>query len=173
MYKRILVTLDGSPSSEAVLPQVERLVAGTDARITLLTVAEYPEPIVDQAPEPEQTLVLVATKAPTVRAGPQPVRYAETVDQAYERVKEEMERYLEQKAHPLRAKGMAVETVVRFGDPALVILEYARTHDLIMMASHGRTGLARLIFGSVAGRILERGLKPVLVVRPDNLKKEG
>lgn len=173
MYNRILVTLDGSPLSEEVLPQVEHLVSGTDAHVTLLTVAEPPEATVAQTPEPEQTLVLVGTKAPTVRAEPQPVRYAETIDQAFERVKEELERYLEEKAHALRAKGIKVEAVVRFGEPAAIIAEYARTHDLIMMASHGRTGLGRLIFGSVAGRILESGLKPVLVVRPANLKREG
>ncbi len=43
MYNRILVTLDGSPLSEAVHPQVERLVTGTDAAVTMLRVAEAPE----------------------------------------------------------------------------------------------------------------------------------
>ena len=43
MYRRTLVTLDGSPLSEGVLPQVERLVAGTYTSVTLLRVAEQPE----------------------------------------------------------------------------------------------------------------------------------
>ena len=51
MYKRILVTLDGSPLSEQVLPQVKQLIAGAETSITLLTVAAAPEESTSQTPE--------------------------------------------------------------------------------------------------------------------------
>ena len=101
-------------------------------------------------------------------AGAEP-RLVETVSQAAERVKRELERYLEERGRALQAKGMRVDSVVRFGDPAEEIIACARTHkvDLIMMATHGRTGLSQVIFGSVAGRVLTSGVKPMLVVRPN------
>ncbi len=170
MYKRILVTLDGSPLSEEVLPQVERLVAGTYASVTMLRVAELPE----------QTVAgRVETPTPLVIAGSGPaltteikLRLAETRGQAFGRVKDEMKSYLDGKALALRAKGIEVESEERLGDPAEEIIDYARTHDvdLIMMSTHGRSGLGRMFFGSVAGRVLMSGVKPLLLVRPDGLE---
>lgn len=178
MYKKVLVTLDGSELSEAVLPQVERLVAGTDAQVTLLRAMALPTASGERVVES----VLEVAGSPSVRLGlGQPslmgepaLKDGETLDQAMERIEHEMEAYLEERAQRLRAKGVKVETVVQFGDdPAGTILDYARSQDfdLIMMASHGRTGLARLVLGSVAGRILKSGVKPVLVVRPDKLEE--
>ena len=99
-------------------------------------------------------------------------RLTETRGQAFRRVKDEMKSYLGEKARALLAKGIEVESAVRLGHPADEIIDYARTHevDLIMMSTHGRTGLGRMIFGSVAGRVLLSGVKPVLLVRPDGLE---
>ncbi len=123
MFRRVLVTLDGSPLSEAVLPHVAQLVSGTDTSVTLLGVVE-------------------------------------TRGQAFMRAKDEVKGYLEEKAHSLRAKGIEVETVSRLGPPAESIIDYAATHDVdfIMMSTHGRTGLGRIIFGSVAGSVLKSGI---------------
>jgi nucleotide-binding universal stress UspA family protein len=63
---------------------------------------------------------------------------------------------------------------VQFGNPAERIVSYARRPeiDLIVMATHGRTGLRTVIFGSVAGRVLFSGARPVLLVRPGKLYDE-
>lgn len=170
MYKRILVTLDGSPLSEAVLPQVERLVAGTDASVTMLRVAEAPEQTVAGRVKTPTPLVIVGSgPALTTKTEPQ---IAETRGQAIRRVKEEAEAYLNEEARALRAKGIEVDSATRLGHAAEEIIDYARTHDvdMIMMTTHGRTGLGKMFFGSVAGRVLLSGVKPILLVRPDGLK---
>lgn len=76
--------------------------------------------------------------------------------QASGRVKDELEHYLEEKGRALKTKGNTVDTVVRFGDPAEEVIAYAQAHgvDLIMMATHNRTGLSQVVFGSVADRVL-------------------
>jgi nucleotide-binding universal stress UspA family protein len=65
-----------------------------------------------------------------------------------------------------------VETDVRFGDPAEEILAAAKAHqvDVIAMATHGRTGLAQVVFGSIAARVVGSGVRPVLLVRPERLE---
>ncbi len=170
MYKRILVTLDGSPLSETVLPQVERLVAGTDASVTMLRVAEPPEQTVAGRVETPTPLVIVGSgPALTTKTEPQ---LAETRGQAIRRVKEEAEAYLNEKARALRAKGVKIDSATRLGHAAEEIIDYARTHDvdMIMISTHGRTGLGKMFFGSVAGRVLLSGVKPILLVRPDGLE---
>lgn len=173
MYGRILVTLDGSPLSEAVLPQVEQLVTGTDTSVTLLRVAELPEQTVRGKVEAPPPLVVVGggTAVITEIAEPE-LRLVETRGQAFERVKEEIKGYLSEKAHALRNKGVEVDSESRLGPPAESIIDYAATHevDLIMMSTHGRTGLGRMLFGSVAASVLKSGVKPVLLVRPGGLE---
>ncbi len=170
MYKRILVTLDGSPLSEEVLPQVERLVAGTYTSVTLLRVAKLPEQTVARRVQTPMPAVIVGGgPALTTKAEPQ---LAETRGQAIRRVKEEAEAYLNEKARPLRAKGIEVESAARLGHAAKEIIDYARTHDvdLITMSTHGRSGLGKMLVGSVAGRVLLSGVKPVLLFRPDRME---
>ena len=95
-------------------------------------------------------------------------------EQALQRRDDELVAYLEQKAEPLRKLGVEVNTIVQFGNPAERIVSYARRPeiDLIVMATHGRTGLRTVIFGSVAGRVLFSGARPVLLVRPGKLYDE-
>ena len=170
MYKRILVTLDGSPLSEAVLPQVEPL-DGASVRVTLLTVAEPPQ----ATAAPKHPLVVAGAAAPGGTATLPPARTAETRDQAIQRARAELAAYLEEKAGPLRSKGIQVETEVRFGEAVQEILASSRDHevDLIVMATHGRSGLAQAVFGSVASSVLGSGVRPVLLVRPGSLSGHG
>jgi len=100
---------------------------------------------------------------------------AEMLEQVgYFRQMEELAAYLDQKAGPLRKLGIRVNTVVQFGNPAERIVSQAREPgtDLIAMATHGRSGLRTVIFGSVAGRVLYSGIRPVLLVRPGRLDDE-
>ena len=169
MYKRVLVTLDRSAASEAILPQVERMAGRDQPEVFLLTVAEVPEGTAE-APHP---LVIGGAAAPGGVVKVPPPRTAEDKGQALQRTKQELSDYLKEKAAALKEKGLRVETEVRFGDPAKEILAAAKTRevDLIMMATHGRTALAQVIFGSVAARVLGSGVRPVLLVRPEKLRE--
>lgn len=169
MYERILVTLDGSKTSEAVLPEVERVARGHEVSVILLTVAETPRSTAE-APHP---LVVAGMVTPGgVRPAPAP-RVVEDRGQALAHVQDELHAYLEEKARPLRELGLIVETEVAFGEPVEEILALARQRgaDLVMMTTHGRTGVAQAIFGSVASRVVGSGVRPVLLVRPDHLRE--
>jgi len=167
MYKRILVTLDGSPLSEQVLPQVKQLIAGAETSITFLTVAAAPE---ESAEARAWTILPPAMLPPAMVAGQ--VESAKTRGQAVARVRDELEHYLEEAAAGLPLQGVTVEKAVLIGDAAEEIIKYAREQnvDLIMMATHGRTGLSRTISGSVADRVVTSGAAPVLLVRPESKK---
>jgi nucleotide-binding universal stress UspA family protein len=99
----------------------------------------------------------------------------ESRTQAYDRARDQATAYLEACAVPLRAAGLDVGVEVRFGDAVEEILAAAKERgvDVIMMATHGHSALAQVIFGSVAGRVVGSGVKPVLLVRPRNLKDKA
>jgi len=85
MYSGVLVTLDGSPLSEAVLPIVADLVAGTKAVVTLLTVGEVPSATIEEPLETVQPLIFVSLSAPAARfasAAPRYVRDQDAGDRA-------------------------------------------------------------------------------------------
>lgn len=139
---KILVPLDRSQTSEAILPVVERLAGPRDLMISLLEVIE---------PIPS------AVKAET------PLGFEDMVSLR----REDAERYLAKAAEPLREKGLRVEWAVQHGMPAERIAAAAAQEsvDLIAMATHGRSGLGRLFFGSVAEGVLRSAAMPVLVFK--------
>ena len=165
MCKKILVTLDGSRASEAILPAAVR-AAGAGAEVTLLTVTEVPPDVVLGVGS------FVAAGAAGGAAQLAVRKPVETRDQAMSHLRDEKERYLDHAAKPLRTAGITVNTHVAFGDAAEEIVSFARREnvDVIMMATHGRTGLAKALFGSVAGRVIREAFMPVTLIRPANLK---
>ena len=76
---------------------------------------------------------------------------------------------MSEEAEHLREMGYAVKLDVQFGDPAQRIVQYvgAEQIGLVAMATHGRSGLSRLVLGSVAERVLRGASVPVLLVRPE------
>jgi nucleotide-binding universal stress UspA family protein len=164
MCKKILVTLDGSPASEAIIPAVVR-IAAPGAEVALLTVTDVP-PAVIRGVGP-----LVAAGAAGGAAQLAVRKTVETRDQAMNHVREQQKRYLGEAAKPLRVAGITVSTHVAFGDAAEEIVSFARRKnvDVIMMATHGRTGLAEVLFGSVVSRVVREAHMPVTVIHPDNL----
>jgi nucleotide-binding universal stress UspA family protein len=143
-FRRLLVPLDGSILAEAVLPFVRRLTTPQSASIVVLRVVT-PTPI-------------AAIDVPMA---------AQAVVEMDERNRVESERYVENVAAELHADGFDVITDVRIGEPAHVILECVRDRaiELIAMTTHGRTGLRRLLFGSVAEHVLRHAPVPVFLVR--------
>lgn len=75
--------------------------------------------------------------------------------------------YLEQVAKGLRESSLEVETRLQKGDPGRVIIEVAESTeiDLVILSSHGRTGLARWVYGSVAEKILHEARCPMMLIR--------
>jgi nucleotide-binding universal stress UspA family protein len=141
MFKKILVPLDGSNLSESILPNVSGLAKPLGAEVILLRVVVF----VDQ-----DTGYIPAEYAPS----------AEVLD--------EMKRYLEQQAADLRRVGLTVTTYAVGGHPADTIVDYAKEihADLIAMATHGRTGAARWLMGSVADKVVHGAKVPVMLFPP-------
>lgn len=137
MYQRILVPLDGSTLAEGVLPHVQALVKSLSAELVLLRVAFT-----------------------HVFPGADPIQSQVTVVQ-------EAEDYVSGLAKRLQEEGVRAEAKVRYGDPVEEILDHVtRDHiDLIAMATHGRTGLKRVVMGSVAENVLRRTSVPMLLMR--------
>ncbi|MBI3326853.1 MAG: universal stress protein [Nitrospinae bacterium] len=136
MYKRMLVPLDGSELAETVLPHVRELAKSCRAELVLLRVAFA-----------------------HIFPGANPIQAQVTAVQ-------EAETYIHGVAKTLQDMGFKVEARVRYGDPAEEILDHVTWGhiDLIAMATHGRTGLKRLVLGSVAENVLRGTSVPVFLV---------
>ena len=149
MYKKILVPLDGSKLAECALPHAEELAKGCDAeKVILVSVTERIQGY-RAFEDPSQPL--------GQKLAPEAVGKKEN----------QAQRYLDKIARAMKAKGIKVGTEVLLGDPAEEIVIYAKHPgcDVIVMASHGRSGLSRWTHGSVADRVLRGTPVPVLMVR--------
>jgi len=141
-HKRVLVALDGSPAAEAVLNFLLDIAGPLDMTVLLLRVLE---PVPPMAIEGTTHFTVDDVEMRRYDAG----------------------EYLAPLAARLRTQGVDATCQVRVGRPAEQILGAAReSHvDLIAMATHGRTGLGRLLFGSVAEEVLRRASVPVFMIR--------
>ncbi len=147
VYKKILVTLDGSALAECVLPHAVILARATGSEVTLATVLT-----------PETCLAV---------AGPMLEHVPEAMAERKEALKGEARLYLERIAHAFLTQGIVTHSAVLEGDVAHQIVACAEEEefDLIAMATHGRSGIDRFIMGSVAERVLRGTFKPVLLIR--------
>jgi len=95
-------------------------------------------------------------------------------DQA-QREEESARSYLGRKVEQLRAKGINARFAVRHGDPAPEILDYAEDNkvDAIAMSTHGRSGIGRWVFGSIAEKVLRGTNIPILLVRAPGVPGTG
>ena len=151
MYRRILVALDDSDVAERILPHVEALADRFGSALTLVRAT------------PGVGAVVAATGT---GAGPMA---GEVVDPTpiIEAERQETTTYLEAAAARLRRKGLTVNCDSPEGPAGELVVERARGlgADLIAMTTHGRGGLGRLVFGSVADAVLRSAPCPVLLVR--------
>ena len=144
MFERIVVGLDGSQVSEIALKTGADLARSLGVPLHLVRVAD---------------LSVVPWGANQAAAA-----YAELSEDMV-REKDESTRYLETVAQPLRDEGLAVTTEVRSGFAAQELSDAARPQDLLIVASHGRHGLERLVLGSVAEEVGKRSHASVLIAR--------
>lgn len=153
MYERILVPLDGSAFAEQALCHVEQVALPGTAEIHLLSVAPLLE---------DHTLAVVDLYPIYVYRD-----YIVDQDQEAQRVQQELQGYLDHVAERLVALGYRMERNIRFGQPAEEIIAYADDVkcDLIVMSTHGRSGVGRWVYGSVADKVLRGSNIPILLIR--------
>jgi len=97
-----------------------------------------------------------------------PAAAPQVLQQEEQRLQKEATDYLEEVAEPLRENGLDVACVVLNGIAGDVIVGYAQNEpvDLIALATHGHSGLGRIVFGSVADHVLRESGLPILVIKP-------
>ncbi len=142
MYKKILVPLDGSELAKTALDEAEKLAKTFNAEIVLFQVVPF-MPIYGS---PELVTPLI-------------------VD---EKQKEVVEKYLASLAEELKKGGFKATTMVRTGQQvAGEIIDFAKEvgADLIVMSTHGRSGISRWVLGSIAHKVLIRAETPILLLR--------
>ena len=144
MFERIVVGLDGSEVSETALRMGADLARRLSLPLHLVRVAD---------------LAVVHLGANEAAAA-----YSELSGEM-DREKEKATQYLETVMQPLRDEGLQVTTEVRSGPAARELDDTAGSGDLLVVASHGRHGLERLLLGSVADEVAERSRASVLIAR--------
>ncbi len=143
MYSRILVPTDGSQCSDRAIDEAIRLAKSLGSELTALCVVDALSTIRDG---------LVDARA--------------VVDQ----MREEARQAVQRAEGAARKSGLVAQGEVVEGKPAEEIVRHARRFDLVVMASHGKGLVKRLVLGSVAQAVLLRIDRPVLVV---NCKEHG
>ena len=147
MYKHILVPLDGSPLAESALPYALELAQKFKSKITLIRI------------------LLPASQRFTELGSSQDVQ---VMLELHKKEQEASRRYLHEKSSSLEKEGYQVEARLVEGIPiADHLIDEANSLgvDTIVMSTHGRTGVGRLLFGSVAENVLRQAEMPVLLVR--------
>jgi nucleotide-binding universal stress UspA family protein len=151
MYERIVVALDGSELAEQILPHVATLAEKFGSTLTLV------EAIMPFA----QIAALVEPSTGTAALDPT------VIEETVEAEEHDATAYLEHVANSLRQRGFTVRTEHPEAAPDQGVIECAKrvNADLIALTTHGRGGLERLVFGSVADSVLRKAPCPVLLVR--------
>ncbi|HEX2996032.1 MAG TPA: universal stress protein [Anaerolineales bacterium] len=142
-YKKILVCLDGSPLAEAAIPHAQILASDDEAEIVLLRVS------VDPAAE-------FSFSDPSIANNFIQDMEAETLS------------YMQSARSTLQKAGCRTSFLIRQGAVAETILQTASEikADVMVMSTHGRSGIQRWLLGSVADRIVTHSNIPVMLIRP-------
>lgn len=163
---RILVALDGSEFSTQILGAVKKLFAPDTCALVLFHVGAEPEGFTGLPPRPAAAGVDVPMyeTGQDAELAHHPIYGSQEVDSFLAALADQ----LEPVAQELRGAGFATTVEARLGDPARSIVERSNAGDidLIAMTTHGRSRLNRLLFGSVAEKVVLHVTLPVLVLRP-------
>ena len=152
ILRKILVPLDGSKVAESVLPHVEALAKQkglNGIEVVLLQVSEPPE---------------IQSDYPASM----PITWEDHVKEETARRKRGAEQYLAGVEKKLKDAGLKARSEALVGKPAQEITDYCSKDgfSLIVMATHGRSGLSRWAFGSIAEKVLLGTTSPIIVIRP-------
>jgi nucleotide-binding universal stress UspA family protein len=144
MYNKIMVPLDGSPLSECALEPAKTIVKALGLHeLTLFMTVEPADSMLLRGGFGTQDRIKAQTQAESAEKD-----------------------YLARIAGRLEAEGLKTDTVVTYGLAGEEILKYAKgaAVDLIIMSSHGRSGISRRLSGSVATKVINHSSIPVLIV---------
>jgi nucleotide-binding universal stress UspA family protein len=146
LFEKILVCLDGSDLAEEILPYAREVARRFGSKLVLLEVTMPPNAIVE----------------------PTTGYYSAPTPAEIQRKEEEAITYLESIAQAIQAAGLEVEYLTLPGSAGRSIVSYAEESGigLIALGTHGRSGLKRLAFGSVAEHVLKESGLPVLAIKP-------
>jgi len=152
MYTKILAPLDGSSLAECTIEHVKEIAKG----------CSVPEVVFLFVVDIARNAYWAADVAPNVHL----------LEQAEEAQKEGAETYLKKVVAQAKKDGLAAKAVVVEGSPADAIVDYAQKNgvDLIVMSTHGRSGVSRFALGSVTDKVIRTVAAPVLVVTPAECK---
>jgi nucleotide-binding universal stress UspA family protein len=155
MYQKILVPLDGSPRAESIFSHVEDLATRFKSKVFFLQVVEPPLQFVNPS--------LYETSIQT------DVIHEYLMD--FKRKKEEIAAYLAGIQADFQKKGIDTDIFVEQGSAVETIISVAQREnaDLIAIASHGRSGLSRVFYGSVTAGIMQKIDRPILIIRTRNI----
>ena len=144
MGQHVLVPVDGSAQSEKAF--------------------EY---VLNEIPEPEITLIHVSNPVNLMRYGDDEYLDVEAYQKEVKRQRDRNKAMLEDHHETATACGIETETILTTGKPARRILETVETNDIdhIVMGSRGRSGVKRVLFGSVAETVTRRASVPVTIIR--------
>lgn len=156
MYKKVLVPLDGSELAESALPHVKNLAKNSciDSIILFHAIDKENPFAYQQLPDREETQCLDLSALLDWQCA-------------------KFKKYFKEVQLKLIAEGLKVETVIiKAGRPDQSILDYAQLNDvdLIVIATHGYTGMKKMLLGSVALRVLHESHIPVFLIRPEACK---
>ena len=146
MYKFIIVPLDGSKRAEKILPHVEELARCMGSMIIIMQVIES-----------------------HISFSGLEVNQQAAAFEAYKNELRTAEEYVTEVQAKFHAKGLHCQARVEYGSVVSTIIRVSQQAnvDLIAMASHGRTGLQRVFYGSVAAGVLNRTDRPLLLIRSE------
>jgi nucleotide-binding universal stress UspA family protein len=149
MYKKILVPLDGSALAERALNHAVEIARGTGAELILLEVVTPPLAAVPEAGFTEEI-------------------------RSVQEVAAQSKAYLNMLASRATREGVRVRIVILEGAADGAILGYAHEEDvdIIVMSTHGRTGLSRALMGSIAEKVMLTTKRPVMLVKPERFPLE-
>jgi nucleotide-binding universal stress UspA family protein len=153
--KELIVPLDGSELAETVLPHVEALAGAKGlkgARVVLVRACEPPAMPTYYSPELSEI----------------PLHWGQYAQQETARCKQVSTEYLANVERRLKDRGIDVRSEVLMGKASDEVVNYASKdpHRLVVMATHGRSGLSRLVYGSVALNVLVGVSNPIFLVKP-------
>lgn len=145
MYEKILLPLDGSDTAQIAVPYAERLSGGLSSQLSVIHVRE-----------------------------PYEDKYVNMHRLYLEKITQAIKRGVKNYADKAGKRKIIVESAILTGDPAQEIVDYADREniDLIVMSTHGRTGITRWALGSVADRVLRATRKPLALIRVKNIQAD-
>lgn len=160
MFQRVIVPLDGSPLSELALEPGLEMAKRYHSPLVLLRAYDGPDRVA-------RTLAISQAGAGAAPVVMDPGTVQSMTDAA-EAGEADIEAYLTGQAKKLSDTGLKVLTLAVDGDAADAIVNETEREPgaLLVMTTHGRSGLSKLVFGSVAQNVLHRARVPVTVIRP-------